>query len=138
MRYIGILACCLLLTACGDDLRAGMHRLSNEIQNKHDPDNRLQAATRYCYRAASDTLCYTRPQPDMEDRLIGYQEPLEPAGQVYERATKMPSHYDAAMRDEAPGTLTTVNIKEPPAVKGAQPVDYDASALDPKPLMAGP
>jgi hypothetical protein len=138
MKYCCLmLGCLLLLTGCADDLRAGVHKLSNEVMNKHDPDDRLQAATRYCYFSISDTLCYAHPQPGMEDRLIGYQEPLVPVTKVYDRTTAYSPHYDPTLNLQPPPLTGSVLVNPPPAVKSAQIVPYDASGLGPKPLIAG-
>ena len=94
MKKVFIVFLCLALTACADDWRKGVHRLMNEVKGTHDEENPIPAVSRYCYKSIAATECYTQPQAGMEERLVGYQEPLVKIDQVYDRQTQAPEHLD--------------------------------------------
>ncbi|HEU5048313.1 MAG TPA: hypothetical protein VFT64_10790 [Rickettsiales bacterium] len=71
------------------------------------------AQARYCYRALEDIICYGKPIPGQEDRLIAYQGSHGQTGYI------LPEHHTDENGIELP-VLESSKVAVPPAVAGTE------------------
>lgn len=108
---------------------------------KKPPEKRLAAEVRYCYRTYGDIICYRKPIPGEEYRLVGYQESSGATGTVIQPTLLM----DGGETPLPP--LTSVAVPAPPQVAGStgagksasphklKEIVFDPAELEPKTLV---
>jgi hypothetical protein len=138
LKYITIFMAIGLLSACqniydgtrgaGRGIGENYVKTSNRIGEWFKVDDRRDDAPypqnpRYCYRTASDVLCYNQPLQGQEERLVGWQGGI---GMVAEE-TVTPAetyYYDQS----APTEPVTVQLPPPVESMPLQPIEPVPSA----------
>jgi hypothetical protein len=58
-------------------IRSGIYNTAEKVQELtryNPPPRELQAPQRgYCYKSVSDIVCYNEPQPEITNKMVGYQ-----------------------------------------------------------------
>lgn len=52
----------------------GAEKVQELVRYNPEPNVPQSAQSGYCYKAVSDVICYSRPQPHLTNKLVGYQE----------------------------------------------------------------
>lgn len=125
-RTVLILACILALSACqkARELRAEWGAKAGVMAASPQEDNKIEGSAHYsfpemtpgkhydrgessfCYKVQTDILCYDQPRSGWEDRMVGYQEPMRPAGQPRNLALATQPY----ATDNAPASTTVAPV----------------------------
>lgn len=87
MKKTGLLIMIMMLSACTeatqtankayDSSRRGIYNTAAKVQEwmRYTPESKVMQApdTRYCYKAMTDIICYETEQPNISNKLVGYQ-----------------------------------------------------------------
>ena len=153
MRIFAAICLCITLAACqqtqdtatnaygtvGDQTGKSYDKIGEIIGLKKPPPPKTQPAeTRYCYKTYNDIICYNRPLPGEEYRLVGYQQANGKTGYVME-----PNHVTDVISTGTVKPLPSVTVGPPPPVKGTtdsgdkqlKEVIFDPAELEPKELV---
>jgi len=142
---------CLPLAACADvkdtasqgldtvgtETSASVNKMRNYLGIGHAPKPVAvkDAQSRYCYKTYQDIICYSRPLPGEEYRLVGFQTAAGKTGYVLSPAMMPEGEGDALP------PLKSVTVIPPPPIKGddggkqLKEIIFDPSELQPKELV---
>ena len=101
------------------------------------PKTPLLSTTRYCYKFASDVVCYDQPQPYMTSRIMGVQ------GGEGARIVSYPTVYDATASYVTPIAVDPVPLPGSPMdtsgpVVVTAPTQIESHDLSPAPFARRP
>lgn len=167
MRQVAIiLALCSALTGCMkaqhstskalDDVEEGTSTTWGKVREALDLSSPAKAKARhpqprYCYKTYEDILCYSKPQPDQESRLVAYQAgnvvgytmepPPEPRSVIAKKVLlpqKMPKATSAPVQTAAPAASSDAPVPAPTAtpapLAATQPPAGQSTKTDQKKL----
>lgn len=171
MRSVFLMAClCLPLAGCmkaqqstskamdgiEQETSSSWHKMRQALDlEKPKPVPSRKAQTRYCYRTYEDIVCYHKPVPGQEERLVAFQQgnsvgyTLEPAAEPTEtrkhsaKSKPKPKPAEAAAPAKASADALP-NAPMPnapvPATKAAdtkhlKEITFDPSELEPRKLV---
>ena len=148
-RKITLLVGCLLLGACtkaqdstsqaldtaGTETSASYDKMRNylDVGHKPKPVPVKGAQPRYCYHTYEDIICYSKPLPGEEYRLVGFQNSAGKTGYTLPQET--------APEDADPlPPLKSLDVGPPPAIKAdtapqLKEIIFDPAELQPKELV---
>jgi len=124
------------LDAAGNETSASMDKMRNYFEIGHKPKTPTgqPAQPRYCYKTYEDVICYDKPIPGEEYRMVGFQTPDGKVGYVMN-----PAPVPAGGEDLPP--LKKVDVPSPPEVKAdsgssqLKEIIFDPAELQPKELV---
>ena len=137
---------CLALSACdntrdtatgaldmaGNETSASYDKVRDLLGLKKKPPQPPTVQARYCYRTQQDIICYGKPIPGFEERLVAYQTTNGGTGYTIEPTPVMNDSGELS-------PLKSVSVKSPPMVKAdtspLKEVIFDPADLEPKELV---
>lgn len=144
MKRIVVLAALGLLAACTgmvestekakNGLRAGIYNSAEKVQEmtRYNPPSKDPQApqTGYCYKTASDIVCYDSPQSNLTSKLAGAQ--VGEPSMTGDSGHMMPAAYHVAPVEPVqvnPGRTTPFFVKEAPYIKADGEVQPSTKVL---------
>ncbi len=125
------------LDAAGTETSASYNKIRDylDVGHKAKPKEQVKAVPRYCYHTYEDIICYSKPLPGEEYRLVGFQTSAGKTGYVM----TPPPPTDTSNADDLP-PLKSVTVGPPPQVKTAEKphlkeIIFDPAELEPKELV---
>jgi len=151
---IFIAVACLLLATCtkiqntatqeldtaGDEASASYNKVRNilDVPRKPPKPPADRAQPRYCYKTYEDVICYARPIPGEEERLVGYQTSSGKTGYTMSppRVKQDKSTDDTTLgKSVAISPLPVPKDDKAKDDKQLKEIIFDPSELEPKELV---
>jgi hypothetical protein len=148
---IFIAAFCLTLAACtkaqdtstqaldtvGNETSASYNKMRDalDLNDKPKPRPKKIAQPRYCYKTYEDIICYARPLPGEEYRLVGYQSSTGKAGYTLPPTAPAQDPSESVSPSSMPITPMPTTPGKEKDDSQLKEIIFDPSELEPKELV---
>lgn len=146
-----MLLLCVAVTACAGAQDSSVRVLDNVEDNasadwsklrgyagvdkKPPPPRKETAQPRYCYHLYQDIVCYGKPVPGQENRLVAYQDSSAHTGYVMEETASPKAVLKPLPSVTVPTPPKIAAVPAPKPEKVLKEIIFDPSELQPKDLV---